>query len=162
VEQLPEKVPIKAVVDDMTTFLKGLYPGIDYQITIDESLPELFVPKMILTQLFRHLLDNAFRYSAQSAQPAVAVGYRLSSEGHRFSVSDNGPGIDPKYHLKVFDPFFRVPETESAVTQESGLGLTIAHDIIASWGGSIYVDNSGQPGTTVVFTIPLKIGEAKT
>lgn len=161
VEQLPERVPVGAIVDDLVAFLRGVYPGIDYQITIDESLPELVVPKMILTQLFRHLLDNAFKYSTQSTQPAVAVGYRLSGDGHRFSISDNGPGIDPQYYRRVFDPFFRVPETERIAPQGSGLGLTIAHDIIATWGGNIHVDDSGQPGTTVVFTLPLRIGEAQ-
>jgi len=161
VEQIPERVSVRTVVDDLVTFLKGTYPGIDYQITVDESLPELVIPKMILTQLFRHLLDNAFKYSSQSAIPAVTVGYQLSNDGHRFSISDNGPGINAQYHQKVFDPFFRVPETEPVAAQGGGLGLTIANDIITTWGGSIHIDNSGQSGTTVVFTIPLRIGEVK-
>jgi len=153
--EAPERIYVRNIVEDIATYLRATYPNTDYQIKTPDGLPELFAPKRKLIQLFRNIMDNAFKYSAGSSHPTVTIKYDLVDGWHRFSISDNGHGIDADYRQKVFAPFFRAPE--ATTLPGTGMGLAIASDIISSLGGKIWIDDEYTNGTRVVFNLPPQI-----
>jgi two-component system, NtrC family, sensor histidine kinase KinB len=72
----------------------------------------------------------------------------------KISVSDTGPGIQPEYHLEIFDDFFRLPGSEKA--DGMGLGLAIARRLVHGMGGKIWVESESGAGCKFSFIIPLK------
>ncbi len=151
-QETPEKLYPKQIIDELVNYLKSTYPNTDYAIKMPDGTPAISAPKQKFTQLFRNLLDNAFKYSASVNRPSVRIEYDLVDGHHRFSIADNGPGIEGEYREKVFAPFFRSPD---AITLPgTGMGLTIAADIISSWGGRIWIDGEYKNGARVMFTLP--------
>lgn len=123
----------------------------DYDVLIDDSIPELFAPPQKLSRLFCALLHNAFTYAATSGRPIIRIEHSRDNRWHRFAVADNGPGIGAEYTQKIFEPFFRAPEVMHL--PGVGIGLTLAREIILSLGGAIWCDATSG-GCRIVFTLP--------
>lgn len=149
--EAPEIVATRKLVADLVLLMRDAYSQTQYAVTVDEKLPDLEVPRRKLMALMRHLLDNAFKYSAGVAQPAIMIEYTRDGEWHRFSISDNGPGIRPDYLQEIFEPLFRAPE--AVAIPGAGIGLAVAYDIVLSLGGAIWCDASSS-GCRIVFTLP--------
>jgi signal transduction histidine kinase len=98
-----------------------------------------------------NLIANAIRHS----DPGGAITLRARPQGDRmrFEVSDAGEGIAPEYHARVFDKFFRVPDSR---TSGVGLGLSICREVIEAHGGEIGVQSRPGQGSTFWFCLPLK------
>jgi PAS domain S-box-containing protein len=154
-QEVPEKVYARMIINDQITYLKATYPNTQYQIKIPNGLPEIYAPKRKLMQLFRNILDNAFKYSASADKPMVTIEYSLENGWHQFSVSDNGPGVEKQYREKIFSPFFRIPDAMSL--PGTGMGLAIASDIVSSWGGKIWLDNPHKRGSKISFILPSRM-----
>lgn len=103
-----------------------------------------------LARLVRNLLDNAVAHG----EGRIRVG--LSDEDGRavFVVADDGRGIQPSEHERVFERFARLDESRSRGTGGAGLGLSIALQIARAHGGDIRVESDGVRGTTFVVTLP--------
>jgi PAS domain S-box-containing protein len=144
-------VPVRELIDDLLPHLYNAYPGTQYAVTIDNTLPDVISPRNKLAAVLHQLLDNAFKFSAAASQPNVAVEYIRDGAWHRFSIVDNGPGIKADYLQMVFEPLFRAPD--ALTLPGSGIGLAIAYDIIVTLGGAIWCDASAS-GCRVVFTLP--------
>jgi signal transduction histidine kinase len=108
---------------------------------------------MRLGQVFDNLINNASKYA-----PGSTVTFRLESEGGYalIKVIDDGPGIDPEHLERIFQRFFRVPETRMAA-RGSGLGLYICRKIINAHQGTIKAESELGKGTTFQITIPLTL-----
>ena len=102
-----------------------------------------------LTNVLRNLIDNAIRFTPNGGR--VTIRARSEGDHLKISITDQGPGIDPKYHPRLFDKFFRIPGVES---QGAGLGLSIAREIVRSHGGEIGVTSEPGRGSTFWFTVP--------
>ena len=72
----------------------------------------------------------------------------------RITVADTGPGIEPEYHLEIFDDFFRVPSVGEA-WEGTGLGLAIARRLVQAHGGKIWVESEPGSGSKVSFLLPV-------
>jgi signal transduction histidine kinase len=95
-------------------------------------------------------LDNAARFAGANEPPLVAIGVRESSGAPVFFVRDNGPGIEPRYH----DRIFRLFETLDPSSGGSGVGLAIVQRIVELHGGRVWVESEGQgKGATFCFTL---------
>lgn len=99
--------------------------------------------------VFSNLISNAIRHSPEGG--TVSVGAVPQENAVRFEVRDAGPGIDPAFHQRVFEKFFRVPGQESG---GAGIGLYIARDVVQAHGGTIGVDSTQERGSTFWFTLP--------
>jgi signal transduction histidine kinase len=110
---------------------------------------------MRLGQVFDNLLNNASKYA-----PDATVTVRLyEDEGFaHIKVSDDGPGIDKEHLEKIFQRFYRVPETRMAV-RGSGLGLYICRQIIVAHNGTITAESDLGKGTIFHITLPVVEGE---
>lgn len=146
---------IKDVVNGAIEPLKVRLDDLNVELDVEGVSENLMVeadPGRI-EQVLRNLLDNALAH----IDPGGRIEIRTSRRDDRVTVivSDNGSGI-PKEDLPyIFNRFYRVDRSRSRETGGSGLGLTIAKEIVEEHGGEISVDSKEEEGTTFRFTLPL-------
>jgi len=110
-----------------------------------------------LLQIWQNLLDNAIKYMGDQPEPLIEIGVEQQGETV-FFVRDNGIGISPEYHSKVFGIFEKLDRNTSGV----GMGLTMVRRIIESYGGHIRVESGGEgQGSCFRFTLPEAVTECE-
>ncbi len=109
-----------------------------------------------LGQVFQNLIANALKFRAAAA-PAIHIEAGLDGAFWAFMVRDNGIGIDPRFHHRIFQMFQRLHEREKY--EGSGIGLAIARKIIEQQGGRIWVESTPDLGSVFRFTLPRSPGE---
>jgi K+-sensing histidine kinase KdpD len=102
--------------------------------------------------IFSNLIENALKFCAYQESAKVEIGSEEDEKEYRFYVKDNGVGIDPKYHLSIFDLFYRIQDLKTV--EGTGVGLTIVQRVLETYGGRIWVDSEKGRGTTFFFAIP--------
>lgn len=103
-----------------------------------------------------HLFDNAYKFSPDGTKVSIDVNTEKAQTGMaRFTVSDEGPGISEEALELVFEGFRQVDMGHTRSHRGSGLGLAICKGIVEEHGGSIWIENRSQGGTSVSFTVPL-------
>jgi light-regulated signal transduction histidine kinase (bacteriophytochrome) len=131
------------------------------QVAVDESgavithhpLPVVMADASQLTQVFQNLIGNAIKFCNQEL-PRIHVAAEPRGNEWLFSIRDNGIGIDPQYHDRIFDMSQRLhSRTEYPGT---GLGLAICDKVVKRHGGRIWVESQTGKGATFYFTIPIK------
>ena len=103
-----------------------------------------------IKRAIQNIIDNSKRYSSQ-----INIEMEIILEECFISISDNGPGIPEKNYEDVFKPFFTLDPSRNRLKGESGLGMTIARDIIRSHGGEIKLTKSNLGGLKTVINLPL-------
>ena len=116
-----------------------------YKENIDTSGRPLQIKRAI-----QNIIDNAKRYSSK-----IIIFVDSNQEECFISISDNGPGIPEKNYEDVFKPFFTLDPSRNKLKGESGLGMTIARDIIRSHGGDIKLYKSELGGLKITINLPL-------
>lgn len=104
-------------------------------------------------QIFYNLLSNSIKYTKEKGQ--VEVGFSVEGEIIHFYVKDNGIGIDPKYHGKIFGKFQQVENVYTKTESSTGLGLTITKEFIEMHNGKIWLESMANKGTTFRFELPI-------
>ena len=145
------------VLEDLNALLKKAIEEIEVTIrkvdaTITAAdLPSAPVDGNQIHSLFQNLLLNAIKYAGET-KPVIEIGYDETDEKYRFFVRDNGIGIDPNFHERIFFIFQRL-HTNSEYPG-TGLGLALCKKIIERHGGDIWVDSEPGKGATFYFTLP--------
>jgi signal transduction histidine kinase len=147
----PETVPFGELVREASTLVAGRLRERGVTLEVAEGLPAVHGDRSRLVELVQNLLDNAAKFMGDQPQPRIEVGARTSREGPVFFVRDNGRGIDPRFHEKVFGLFDRLdPEDEG-----TGIGLALVRRIVETHGGRVWVESEGTGrGSTFCFTVP--------
>lgn len=109
-----------------------------------------------LYQVFQNLLTNSLKFQ-RAERPKVHVGVKEESDAWRFFVRDNGIGIDPQFHDRIFTLFQRL-HTRGEFTG-TGVGLSICKKIVERHAGKIWVESEKDHGSTFYFTLPKRAGE---
>ena len=128
------------------------------QVSLDDAkasvsrgeLPDVCGDEVQIVQLLQNLLSNALKYRGD-APLNVHVSGRKCDGVVEISVADNGIGIEPRYHDRVFGLFKRLHGPE---IQGTGLGLAICRKIVERHGGTIRVESELGRGATFIFTLP--------
>ena len=144
-----EQVALDTCVDQAVAALSTTMPISSENIRHD-PLPAVYGDPDMLTQIYRHLLENAFKFN-HNPQPYVHLTATHQEGRWILSVADNGIGIKPEYHEQIFIPFKRLhghSEYEGA-----GIGLSICRKAVERHGGSIWVESQAGQGTRVNFTL---------
>ena len=124
------------------------------QITVQPDLPVVQAEPARIRQAFVHLIDNAVKFM-DKPDGRVHVACEDDGDFWRFSVSDNGPGIEAQHFEKIFRMFQTlVPRDER---ESTGVGLTLARKIVELNGGRIWLESEAGKGTTFYFTYPKEL-----
>lgn len=142
-------VDLNAQLESLLSVLGGQKPA-GVVINADfTALPPLLCLPGHLNQAFLNILQNALQAVGQNG--VVSVRTRATAERITVRIADNGPGIPEEVIPRVFDPFF----TTRSVGSGTGLGLTVARDIILAHSGSVALHNPIEGGTTVTVELPV-------
>ncbi len=120
-------------------------------IHIPPHLPIVTCHEIYLRQLFDNLISNGLKYAKPQQPPRITLHWERQGNMVRFSVHDEGLGIPETQRARVFEPFVRLKHSDAA---GSGIGLTIVKRIVELYGGRVWIESSGDSGSTVMFTIP--------
>lgn len=130
--------------------LAGSIEDSDAVITHDE-LPVVQADPRQLTQLFQNLIGNGIKY-CETSPPEISIRVEDRENDWLFSVADNGIGIDPRFHDKIFGIFKRLhTRTEYSGT---GIGLAICKRIVDRLEGKLWIESEAGQGSTFYFTVP--------
>jgi PAS domain S-box-containing protein len=116
-----------------------------------DPLPGVFMAEAHLQQVFQNLIGNALKYRQQDP-PHIHIGAVRQGALWRFSVKDNGIGIDPQYKEKIFGVFKRLHRDQKY--NGTGIGLAICKRVVERYGGRIWVESEAGNGSTFFFTVP--------
>ncbi len=118
-----------------------------------DPLPTLKVDRIQFLQLFQNFLSNAIKFRNVDP-PKIHIGVKRLSNYWIFSIKDNGIGIDPKYHDRLYNIFYRLHTKEEY--PGTGIGLPICKKIVQRYGGEVWVESELGKGSTFYFTIKTK------
>ncbi|MFI4911344.1 MAG: ATP-binding protein [Sedimentisphaeraceae bacterium JB056] len=138
---------IKEAVDE----LKKEIDDVEAEVICD-NLPVIQADKFRLLLMFTNIIDNALKYSVPGRKPLIRVNCEKVDNSWRFSISDNGIGIDKDYYQQIFVAFKRLHTQEEH--EGSGIGLAICRRIVEQHGGRIWVKSEPGKGSTFYFSIP--------
>jgi len=119
-----------------------------------DPLPALRCDKSQIAQVFQNLISNAIKYRSAAA-PRIHISSQQDETGWVVAVRDNGIGIAPEYHDKIFGVFRRLHGTDYSGT---GIGLAICKKIVEKHRGRIWVESEAGVGSVFKFSIPVKGG----
>ena len=126
-------------------------PPENITIEVENELPRLLCEKTHIQQIFQNLLSNAVKYM-DKPKGMIKIGSILDGNYWRFSVSDNGPGIEEKYFEKIFLIFQTLAPRDEL--ESTGVGLALVKKIIEMYGGEIWIESKSGDGSTFFFTLP--------
>ena len=153
----PEIVDLGLLAAEAAESVRGRRDQLAARIDIEPGLPAVHGDRTRLREVLENLLDNALKFMGDEPRPRVGLGLRELREAEAvIFVRDNGVGVEPPYHDKIFGLFDRLdPSIEG-----TGIGLALVRRIVETHGGAIWVESEGSGrGSCFFLTLPLAPGD---
>jgi signal transduction histidine kinase len=147
----PVRIDTRELIEAIVTTVAHQASEADAQIRI-EPLPDIISDRLALEQIFSNLIDNALKYLKPGVPGDISVRGRTKLGFAIFEISDNGRGIDPKDHQRIFD-LFRRAGTQDKPGQ--GIGLAHVRALVRRLGGTMSVSSELHSGSTFTITLPI-------
>lgn len=144
------EVGLASVVDAVVTTLKPTIEEFRAEVSYGD-LPTVEGDRVLLQQLVQNLVGNALKYRDPKVITRVCISAEQAGAEWIVSVKDNGLGIDPQHHARIFLPLKRLHGGEIPGT---GMGLAVCRKIVERHGGRIWVESELGSGATFYFTLP--------
>ncbi|HEV2494870.1 MAG TPA: ATP-binding protein [Terriglobia bacterium] len=142
-----------SLIAEVLEQLKPMTDGREIRLEISTGLPSISVDAELIRLAIRQLLDNALKYSPSTAP--IIISARGAAGGVVISVTDHGPGVPEAEQLKIFERFYR-SSTDRHHVVGTGMGLTIAREIMRAHGGEVSV--ASRPGHGAEFSLLFPAG----
>jgi PAS domain S-box-containing protein len=139
------------------TLVDLLAPPPGFTVSSTSPLPTLMTQRVALETVFRNLIGNAIKHHDRPAAGLVHISARPQGQFIEFVVADNGPGIAPIFHERIFTLFQTLKPRDQV--EGSGIGLAVVRRLVESLGGQVWVESSLGQGATFRFTWPQAVGE---
>ena len=147
----PTDTPFIEIINEALDLTKGRLMTGNVQLEIQDDFPVVKGDRVRLVEVMQNLIDNAAKFSSEEQQPRIEIGAREENNETVFYVKDNGIGISPQFHHRIFGLFDKLdPKSEG-----TGVGLALVRRIIEVHGGRIWVESEKWNGATFCFTLPL-------
>lgn len=153
IREKEEHLDLNLLVNEV---IENIAPPDNIQITFKNKLPVVLRDSIRMEQVFQNLIGNSIKFMDKN-EGIIKVGCEDEGAYWKFSVSDNGPGIDKKYHDKIFQIFQTLTPRDEY--ESTGIGLTLVKKIIGLYGGSVWVKSGTGHGAAFFFTLPKERGE---
>jgi signal transduction histidine kinase len=155
-----QEMPFNTIVHEALEMVQGAVEARKVRVVVAENLPNVRVDRVRLVQVMQNLLDNAVKFMGNQTQPRIDVGVvtqprdgfpQVQLQDMVFFVRDNGIGIAPEHHERIFGLFNKL----DARSEGTGIGLALVKRIIQVHGGIVWVESAGNgSGSTFYFTLP--------
>ena len=145
------EVNINDIVNEIKILLASSISEINATIISDE-LPKIIGHASPIRQIFQNLIGNSLKYYRPDTNPIVKISVQENPNTWKFTVSDNGIGIEKQYFEKIFVIFQRLHNKDEYLG--TGIGLAITKKIIENMGGKIWVDSVENVGSNFHFELP--------
>lgn len=146
-----EDIPFEDIVKDALDIVHGQLEHNNVTVQIQPDLPIVHGDRQRLTEVLQNLLDNAAKYMGGQSNPLIEIGQHGEEDGKSiFFVKDNGIGIAPEYHERIFGLFNKL----NSQSEGTGIGLALVKKIVEVHGGRIWVESKVGKGSTFYFTLP--------
>jgi PAS domain S-box-containing protein len=123
----------------------------NFEIIKQVNFPSIHFNKIQLYQVFQNLISNAVKYNDKPVGK-IELSWKDEGDKYYFEIKDNGPGIDPKYHVKVFEVFQMLQARDKV--ESTGIGLSIVKKIVERANGSITINSNVEEGVAFCFELP--------
>jgi PAS domain S-box-containing protein len=147
----PEDIPFHEIAQDVLEILHGQLDARSIEVTLCPNLPIVSGDRQRLTEVLQNLIDNAAKFMGDQTDPQIEIGQRGEEDSKSILyVKDNGIGIAPEYHNKIFGLFNKL----DAKSDGTGIGLALVKRIVEYHGGRIWVESAPGKGSTFYFSLP--------
>jgi PAS domain S-box-containing protein len=146
-----ETIELVSVNELLAETIDSLAPPPGVTIDISPSLPTFKTNRLLLSQVFANLISNSIKHRDQP-DGSIHISGEECGNAYRFIVTDDGPGIAPQHHDKIFAIFQAVNPRKSS--DSTGIGLSIVKKIVETSGGTIQLESAIGKGATFSFTWP--------
>ena len=157
IELTPMLVKSRRLLQDTVMMIEGkaIQKGVKVVVDHDPYIQDLWLDEQRIRQVLIILLDNAIKFSHEKSVVKLGLNMRVSDTNQVvFSVQDHGIGIAESDHERIFEPFVQADNELSRSFEGSGLGLTLALQLVELHGGSIEVQSLAGEGTTMSVVLP--------
>jgi PAS domain S-box-containing protein len=145
------RVSFQDLIQDALDILHGQLESRPITFRIEPGLPVVYGDRQRLTEILQNLIDNAIKYMGEQPNPCIEIGQQGEQDGKALLfVRDNGMGIAPEYHERIFGLFNKL----DARSEGTGVGLALVKRIVEFHGGKIWVESKVGSGSTFYFTLP--------
>jgi len=147
-------IDLDQIVSELQENFQPRLEEYDVTLEVQENLPELFAVRSMVRRCIENLISNAIKYGYSGAGSVVKVAGHIQGREVLISVSDNGPGIDPEYHEKIFGLFQRLERSKPG----TGIGLASVAKIMQLHQGRVWVESESGAGATFWLAFPSEEG----
>jgi signal transduction histidine kinase len=149
----PKDIPLSIVVHETLNMLHSQLEARNVKVNVQADLPTVRADYTRLMEIMQNLITNAVKFMGDQQDPQIEIGFNgLDQDGLAILfVRDNGIGIEPQYHERIFGLFNRLDPT----VEGTGVGLTLVRRIVEVHGGQIWVKSQMGAGSTFFFTLPV-------
>lgn len=147
-QRTTETINLNHLLDNI---VDSLAPPATFTVAVASDFPPLHTCSTTLSRVLSNLIDNAIKHHTSEAGK-IWVGWADRGNTLEFSIKDDGPGIDPQYHERIFAIFQTLKARDDF--ESTGIGLAVVKKIIESENGRIWLDSAFGEGTTFYFTWP--------
>lgn len=152
-----QKIDMQTLVDETLDDLSVRLESKRAKVRLVGDWPEIAGYPLSIKQALGNLVDNALHYKSNSRRLEIEIGVEETSSFWHLYVRDNGMGVDPIYHEKIFDLFERAGISQTMNKHGTGMGLAIVRKIAESHGGTVGVKSKLDDGSTFFFEISKNI-----
>ena len=146
----PESIESERLVREALESLAGIIHDKGVKVDIPSDLPVILGDRIRLLEVYQNIIENAVKFMGNQSMPHIDIYARQDDGNTVFYIKDNGMGIDPRYHEKIFSLF----EKLDSEAEGTGVGLALSKRIIELHGGRIWVESDGPgKGSTFCFTL---------
>jgi PAS domain S-box-containing protein len=146
-----DSVELVSVTELLAEVIDSLAPPLTFTIAIEPPLPMLKTNRLLLSQVFANLISNSIKHHDR-LDGKVHIACQECGDSYRFVVADDGPGIDARYHDKIFQIF--QAGSQKVSPDSTGIGLSIVKKVIETAGGTIHLQSTIGQGAKFYFTWP--------
>jgi signal transduction histidine kinase len=144
----PEPIDTGALVKEVIELMS---PPSEITVTVAPDMPSVKAEKIPLQQVFMNLLGNAIKHAGADS-PRIGIEWEDAGPFYEFTVRDNGRGIAPQYHERIFG-IFQTLEARDKV-EGTGIGLSVVQKIVEAKGGRVWVESEVGKGARFRFLWP--------
>lgn len=152
----PQRMPFDEIIKEALKRVEGQLQARQVQVETGSGLPWVVGDMERLVEVIQNLVDNASKFMGEQKEPKIEIGVEVRDDENVFFIKDNGIGIKPEFHDKVFGLFDKLDMN----SEGTGVGLALVKRIIEVHGGRIWIESDGAGnGTKFCFTLSDKLEE---